>query len=114
MPVGSLLQDPRGNYHLLTNVNTCHRRCPQGVECGGHAWSRDGVEFSNLTIGAFGPYITLANGTGWANAYVERPLVLQDDNNVPIAFYVGMGRTCTPPFFLAIVTFLISHSYCES
>lgn len=85
--------DPRGNYHMLTNINTCHRRCPQGVACGGHSWSRDGLHFSNLTVGAFGPYITFANGTGWANAYAERPLVTQDASGVPLAFYVGLGRT---------------------
>ncbi len=28
--------DPRGNFHMLTNVNTGHQRCAQGVECGGH------------------------------------------------------------------------------
>ena len=89
----SVFRDPRGNYHLLTNVNTCHARCAQGIECGGHAWSRDGFIFSNLTIGAFGPYITFANGTSWANAYVERPLVTQSADGTPLAFYVGMGRT---------------------
>ena len=40
----------------LTNVNTCHARCAQGVPCGGHAWSSDGFTFSNLTIGAFGAF----------------------------------------------------------
>ena len=85
--------DPRGNFHMLTNVNTCHRRCPQGVECGGHAWSRDGRAWTNLTIGAFGPVITLANGTVWRNAYTERPLVTQAADGTPLAFYVGMGRT---------------------
>jgi hypothetical protein len=45
-----------GNYHMLTNINTCHTRCPQGVECGGHAWSHDGLTFSDLHVGAFGPY----------------------------------------------------------
>jgi hypothetical protein len=84
--------DPRGNFHLLTNINTAHARCPIGVECGGHAWSRDGLSFSDLTVGAFGPYITFANGTGWNNSYAERPLVLQNDDSSPLAFYVGLGR----------------------
>lgn len=85
--------DPRGNYHLLTNINTCHTRCPRGVECGGHAWSRDGLAFSELHVGAFGPYITFANGTGWPNAYAERPLVTQNNDGSPLAFYVGLGRS---------------------
>lgn len=89
----NVFRDPRGNYHLLTNVNTCHTRCPQGVECGGHAWSRDGLTFSDLHVGAFGPYITFENGTGWPNAYAERPLVTQNDDGSPLAFFVGLGRS---------------------
>jgi len=85
--------DPRGNYHMLTNINTCHTRCPQGVECGGHSWSRDGLAFSDLHVGAFGPYITFENGTGWPNAYAERPLVTQNDDGSPLAFSVGLGRS---------------------
>ena len=88
----SVFIDKRGHYHLLTNVNTCHARCSQGIECGGHAWSRDGFVFSNLTVGAFGPYVTFRNGSTWANAYVERPLVTLDTDGTPLAFYVGMGR----------------------
>lgn len=85
--------DPRGNYHLLTNVNTCHRRCNESVPCGGHAWGTDGVHFTNLTIGAFGPLIPLANGTTWTNAYAERPLVTQQADGSPLAFHVGLGRS---------------------
>jgi hypothetical protein len=88
-------QDKRGNFHLFTNVNTCHERCGSGVACGGHAWSRDGFHFSNLTIGAFGPLFTLSpGGTLMQNSYVERPLVQLDDDGVtPLTFHVGVGRT---------------------
>jgi hypothetical protein len=88
-----VFRDPRGAFHLLTNVNNDHARCAQGVPCGGHAWSLDGLTFSNLTIGAFGPVITFANGTVWRTAYVERPQVLQAADGTPVAFYVGMGRS---------------------
>ena len=85
--------DQRGNYHLVTNVNTFHARCAQGVPCGGHAWSRDGLTFSNLTIGAFGPVVTFLNGTEWKNAYAERPLVtMASDGVTPLAFSLGLGR----------------------
>lgn len=85
-------RDPRGNYHLHTNVNTYHRRCAQGVPCGGHAWSNDTVTWSDQFIGAFGPVITSANGTMYTAAYVERPQIFQDPaTGVPIAFFVGMG-----------------------
>lgn len=89
----AVFRDPRGNFHLLTNVNNDHSRCAQGVPCGGHAWSYDGLTFSNLTIGAFGPVIRFINGSYWRNAYVERPQVLQSNDGTPIAFYVGIGRT---------------------
>lgn len=60
----------------LTNVNTYHARCAQGVPCGGHAWSYDAVAFSNFTVGAFGPSLRFANGSYWLNAYAERPQVV--------------------------------------
>jgi hypothetical protein len=88
-----VFRDPRGSFHLLTNVNNDHSRCAQGVPCGGHAWSVDGLTFSNLTIGAFGPVIRFANGSYWRNAYVERPQVMQAKDGTPVAFYVGMGRS---------------------
>ena len=43
-----VFRDPRGNFHLLTNVNTYHRRCGAGVPCGGHAWY---VRFQLLLCG---------------------------------------------------------------
>jgi hypothetical protein len=90
-----VFRDVRGNFHLLTNVNTCHARFPAGVAGGGHAWSRDGVVFSNLTLGAFGPLFTLADGTEMQNSYVERPLVHMSDADgvTPLSFHVGVGRS---------------------
>ena len=79
-------------FHLLTNVNNDHSRCAQGVPCGGHAWGHDGLTFSNLTIGAFGPYVRFANGSSWRTAYVERPQVTQAPDGTPLALFVGMGR----------------------
>jgi hypothetical protein len=89
----SVFQDPRVNFHLLTNVNTYHARCAQGVPCGGHAWSRDAINWSNVTIGAFGPVIRFSNGSYWYNAYTERPQVLQAADRTPLTFFVGMGRS---------------------
>ena len=77
---------------MLTNVNTYHHRCASGQECGGHAWSRDGLAFSNFTVGAFGPAIRLANGSFVTNAYAERPQVVQAADGTPIAFFVGLSR----------------------
>ena len=58
----SVFRDPRGNFHLLTNINNCHKHCPAGVACGGHAHSADGLTWSDLYVGAFGPVITLEAG----------------------------------------------------
>lgn len=87
----SVFQDPRGNFHLLTNINTYHRHCAAGVACGGHAHSRDGLTWSDLYVGAFGPVFTFQNGTVYRSAYVERPQVVQDPEGVPVAFFVGTG-----------------------
>lgn len=53
----------------------------------------DGITFSNLTIGAFGPYIRFQNGSFWKTSWVERPQVTQAKDGTPLAFFVGMGRT---------------------
>ena len=80
-------------FHLLTNVNTYHRRCASGVPCGGHAFSEDGLEWSPQVIGAFGPIIALSNGTVVHNSYVERPQVYQDPDTLePVTLYVGLTR----------------------
>ena len=100
-------------------MNNDHTRCAQGVPCGGHAWSYDGLSFSNLTVGAFGPVIRFQNGSYWYNAYVERPQVrgggggmracpltssrrptspadpqvLQAADGTPLTLFLGMGRS---------------------
>ena len=53
----------------------------------------DTVITLNFNCTLSGPYITFADGTGWNNSYAERPLVLQNDDGSPHAFYVGLGRT---------------------
>ena len=73
-------------------VNTYHARCAAGVECGGHAWSRDGLTWSNQTVGAFGPAIRWSNGSFYLGAYMERPQVLQAPDGTPISFHSGWGR----------------------
>ena len=73
----------RRGFHLLTNVNTYHKRCKSGVPCGGHSFSSDGLEWSAQVIGAFGPVLTLANGTVVHNSYVERPQVSHEPPSSP-------------------------------
>jgi hypothetical protein len=87
----SVFRDPRGNFHMLTNVNTYHARCAAGVPCGGHAWSKDALTWSNQTVGAFGPVIRWRNGSYFSGAYAERPQVFQAADGTPVAFYTGFG-----------------------
>lgn len=72
-------------------MNTYHARCGPGVPCGGHAWSRDGLTWSNQTVGAFGPVIRWTNGSYFTGAYVERPQVLQAADGTPVSFHTGFG-----------------------
>lgn len=78
-------------FHLLTNVNTYHKRCGEGQACGGHAWSHDGITWSQMNLQAFGPVITLDNGTTVRNSYVERPQVYMQ-GGVPHTFFLGLTR----------------------
>ena len=59
----AIFRDPRGNLHMLTNANSGHARCAAGGACGGHSWSRDGLSWSPVFNGAFGPNTMLINGT---------------------------------------------------
>ena len=89
-----IFQDIHGYFHLLENRNTYHRACGAGVPCGGHAFSYDGLTWSPLFTGAFGPVITSINGTITTTAYVERPQIFQNaTTGIPITFFTGMGVT---------------------
>ena len=80
-------------FHLLVNINTYHKRCPAGVACGGHAWSDDGLSWSPLQMAAFGPTVTLSNGSAVRNSYVERPQVYLDEaDGQPRTLFVGLTR----------------------
>ena len=87
----SVFVDPRGSFHMLTNVNTYHHRCGSGVPCGGHAWSMDGLVWSDQYIGAFGPVVRWTNGSYFVGAYAERPQIVQSADKTPIAFFTGFG-----------------------
>ena len=91
----AIFVDPRGNYHMLTNVNTGHRRCGSGVACGGHLWSKDGNTWSDTFVGAFGPNGMLTNGTTYSHGYVERPQIAQElPGSPPLALFVSAGPKC--------------------
>ena len=62
------------------------------MPCGGHAWSLDGLTWSNQTVGAFGPVLRFTDGSYFHGAFAERPQILQAADRTPIAFYMGFGE----------------------
>eukprot|EP01051_Picozoa_sp_SAG22_P010511 SAG22_NODE_950_length_6352_cov_23.892212_6_plen_558_part_00 len=90
----AIFRDPRGNLHMLTNANSGHAHCKAGGNCGGHSWSRDGLSWSTIFNGAFGPTTMLTNGSVAELGYVERPQVAQETaNSPPLALFLGTGYT---------------------
>jgi hypothetical protein len=90
----AIFRDPRGNLHMLTNANSGHVHCQAGGACGGHSWSRDGLAWSPVYIGAFGPVTKVDNGSTVNLGYVERPQVAQEAAGTPpLALFLGTGYT---------------------
>merc|ERR1712151_874636 len=79
--------DSRGNYHILVNAlpGGCH---PQESQ-GGHAWSRDGVTWSEPRVGAYNETITFLNGTSMT-CRRERPQMILDSMRRPIGMTSGI------------------------
>jgi len=75
---------PLRPHSLLFACSPPHTACTVRLQ--------DGLTWSNLTIGAFGPNQNLANGSVWENAYIERPQVVQDKQGNPIALFLGMSK----------------------
>ncbi len=80
----------RGVFHALFH----HRGCASH-ECGGHAYSEDGVHwrYTNPEGDAFGPTVELAGGGTITLARRERPQLLfqgDDDGAAPIALLTGV------------------------
>ena len=90
-------RDQRGNFHMLFNANSGHSNCHKGIPCGGHAWSQDGLTWSQPHIPAFGTIIHYKDNQSQPPAvtydYVERPQVLQNDDKQPQTLFLGHGYT---------------------
>ena len=66
---------------------------------GGHSWSRDGLSWSPIQLGAFGPNTKLTNGSIARLGFVERPQVAQEmAGSPPLALFLGTGHTSWAPF----------------
>ena len=90
----AIFRDHRGNLHMLTNANSGHAHCKASGACGGHSWSRDGLSWSPIFVGAFGPVTKLNNGSTVDLGFVERPQIAQEeDGSAPLALFLGTGYT---------------------
>ena len=81
--------DKRGNWHQLVEGNPMP---------GGHAWSADGITWSNMSgcngefalEGCFNltrPYTTAHGSVANVSYYTERPKLLLDSSGTPIVLY---------------------------
>jgi hypothetical protein len=84
-------RDRRGNFHMLFNANSGHGHCQPKVPCGGHAWSKDGLTWSQPSIPSFGPIIHYVDNSTTTFDYVERPQIVQEADGTPLTLYVGHG-----------------------
>ena len=90
----SVFIDHRGNWHML--VNALPGGCNPKVQQGGHAWSKDGVVWSEPRTGAYNTTIVFTNGTSFTCSRRERPQMILDGDGVPLAMTSGV--TGCPPF----------------
>ena len=91
----SVFQDQRGNYHML--VNALPGGCNPKVQQGGHAWSHDGVKWSEPRVGAYNTTVLFTDGTNMTCSRRERPQMLLDPKSgAPLA--MSSGVTGCPAF----------------
>lgn len=86
--VGQLKVDKRGNYHML--VNALPGGCSPKLQQGGHAWSRDGVNWSEPRVGAYNTTVKFSDGTEMTCGRRERPQMVQAADGTPIAMFAGV------------------------
>jgi len=89
----SVFVDKRGNYHML--VNALPGGCSPKLQQGGHAWSRDGVNWSEPRVGAYNTTVKFSDGTEMTCGRRERPQMVQAADGTPIAMFAGV--TGCPP-----------------
>ena len=70
----SIFVDLRGNYHML--VNALPYMCVPKEKQGGHAWSRDGVRWSEPRVGAFDATLKFRDGSSVTCERRERPQMM--------------------------------------
>ena len=94
----SVFRDVRGGYHML--VNALPGGCQPKTFQGGHAWSKDGMSWSEPRVGAYNGTVMFSDGTNMTCARRERPqMILDPKSGVPLA--MSAGATGCPAFVTA-------------
>lgn len=83
----SAFVDHRGNWHMFVNV--WPGKCKPKQHQGGHAWSRDGVTWSEPRVGAFNTTVLFTDGTSMTCTRRERPQMVLDADGIPLVFFSG-------------------------
>merc|ERR1712032_836297 len=84
----SVFVDQRGNFHML--VNALPGRCQSKSNQGGHAWSRDGIVWSDVRVGAYNTSVFFTDGDSMICGRRERPQMILDDAGAPLAMSSGI------------------------
>ncbi len=79
----SVFIDHRGNYHML--FNALPYKCVPKLQQGGHAWSKDGIEWSTPRVGAFDMTIQFTDGSSMKCERRERPQMVLGKDKKPLA-----------------------------
>ena len=91
----SVFVDTRGNFHML--VNALPYACVPKTNQGGHAWSKDGVTWSEPRVGAFNTTVSFTDGTVITCERRERPQMIMDpETNNPGVLMTAVFNC--PPF----------------
>jgi len=84
----SVFRDRRGNWHML--VNALPGGCKPKDKQGGHAWSRDGVTWSEPRVGAYNTTVVFTDGTSMHCKRRERPQMVLDKDGIPLVMFSGI------------------------
>lgn len=84
----SVFIDHRGNFHMLTNA--LPGGCKPKKVAGGHAWSRDGWNWSEPRVGAFNTTVIFTDGSNMTCSRRERPQMMLDNQGKPSFLSTGI------------------------
>lgn len=91
----SVFIDKRGNWHML--VNALPGGCNPKTHQGGHAWSRDGITWSEPRVGAYNTTVLFTDGTSMTCTRRERPQMVLDADGIPLVMFAGVVGCPTIP-----------------